>query len=290
MNNRILLLTVFFLVIQCTALFSQPDTKFGAIKPEDFNVQSPLIDSSASAVILFDIGSYDFENNISGWINLVFTRHTRIKILNKNGYDVATIRNMLYKGNMSSDEMDDIKACTFNLVNNQVVQTKLEKKNISEVDVVNNYFEKIFTLPSIREGSIIEYTYTLHKQLYDVLEEWKFEKYHPCLYNEFSITIPSFLHYITEMKTNIKLEHSTTDLHKYFLFKNIANRGVGYNWSGIATTTKWFAYNIPKIKEEPGLSSINNYISKVGFQLSTIEIDRIPPIKVIKKWEDINFL
>ena len=266
---------------------TQPNTKFGAIKPEDFNIQSNLIDSSSNAIVLFDIGSYDFENNDEGWLNLVYTKHTRIKILNKNGYDVATIRDLLYKSTLVSDEMDDIKASTFNLENNQVVQTKLEKKNISEVGIINNYFEKVFTLPSIREGSIIEYTYTLHKHFYDVTDEWKFESDYPCLYNEFSITIPSFLHYIVDLKTNIKLDRSSSDLRKSFQFRNIAYGGTGRLWSGGATTTKWVGKDIPRKKSENNISSINNYLSKVSFQLSTIQIDELPVINVIKKWEDI---
>ena len=59
------------------------NTKFGKIKPEDFKVQSSLIDSSTSALILFDVGDCSFEGNTNGWFSIKYTRHARIKIFKK---------------------------------------------------------------------------------------------------------------------------------------------------------------------------------------------------------------
>ena len=287
MNNRIRLMIMLFLWFQSTVLFSQPDTKFGAIKPEDFNVQSSLIDSSTNAIVLFDIGNYDFENNNRGWLNLVFTRHTRIKILNKNGYDVATVRNVLNNNGATPDEMDNVEASTFNLVNNEIVQTKLDKKNISEVDLIKKISGKLFTLPAIKEGSIIEYTYTVHKHMFDVLEDWNFEDNHPCLYNEFSITIPTFLHYKIDLRDNLNLSFSKTEESRFYIFNNLVQSVRGRRWTCMAYTSKWTAKNVPSIKYEPYISSINNYISKVGFLLSEIDVFELHR-KVISNWHKIS--
>ena len=62
------------------------NTKFGELKAEDFAIKSDLIDSSTSAIILFDMGSCEFINSVKGDIITEYKRHTRIKILNKNAY------------------------------------------------------------------------------------------------------------------------------------------------------------------------------------------------------------
>ena len=103
-------------------IIAQPNKKFGIVKPEDFTIKSALIDSSTNAIILYDVGTCEFEGNSNGWFSIVYTKHTRIKILNKNGYDAATVKELLYVRDKSSEELfEDLKASTFNLVNNAVV-------------------------------------------------------------------------------------------------------------------------------------------------------------------------
>ena len=107
MKSALTLLTCLFFLITGNA---QPNKKFGIVKPEDFSVKSPLIDSSTSAIVIYDVGNCEFEGNTNGWFSIVYTKHTRIKILNKNGYNAATIREILYVAESGSeDKIEDIK-------------------------------------------------------------------------------------------------------------------------------------------------------------------------------------
>src|ERR1700759_1118395 len=63
--------------------------KFGKITPADFDLSKNNFDTTASAVVIADIGNASFLGNAKGDFTLVFKRFTRIKILNKNGYDAA---------------------------------------------------------------------------------------------------------------------------------------------------------------------------------------------------------
>ena len=268
------------------------NTKFGKIKPEDFKVQSPLIDSSTRAVILFDVGDCSFEGNLNGWFSIKYTKHTRIKILNKNGYDAAIIKEPLYVGDHNREEkMDDIKASTFNLVNNIVEETKLNKADIMTSKYNRNFSSKVFTLPALKEGSIIEFTYTIHSEYTRYLRPWKFESEYPCLYNEYAVAIPEIFNYVCDLRENVPLKVTHNDYFDSYMI----SRDEGKAASSIQTfsvragvrQTKWVANDIPQVKEEPLLRTIDNCISKVDFFLKEIRVPDQPVDTRYNSWEKV---
>src|SRR5580658_898806 len=65
---------------------------FGKVSPADFVLPAtPIIDSNTNAVILSDLGSVHFVGNKKGYFSDVFKKDTRVRIVNKKGFGVATI-------------------------------------------------------------------------------------------------------------------------------------------------------------------------------------------------------
>jgi hypothetical protein len=146
MRKSLGILTVLYCLVSTANAQERPDIKFGKITPADFTINSPLVDSNANAVVIADFGSSEFEGNMKGWFSITFKRHKRIKILNKNGFDAATVSIMLYGDYDNSEKLDDLRAVTHNLENGTVVTTKLEKKDILEEKPRKNFHpEKIHT-------------------------------------------------------------------------------------------------------------------------------------------------
>ena len=163
-NKRLLglLLSVFLLHYGLTAQ-EKADIKFGHLTPSDFDLpNSKVIDSNANAVIIADIGTTSFEGNTKGWVSYIFKRRARIKILDKKAFDLATVEIRLYSKDENSEKLKDLVASTFNLENGKVVESKLGKKDLFEDRRDKNHIVKKFTLPAVKEGSIIEYSYTIH--------------------------------------------------------------------------------------------------------------------------------
>ena len=157
MNLRIKLI-IPAIIFMATFSFAQEKSpyKFGKVSPEDLQKKVYSIDSNANAVVLSDIGTTEFEGNTKGWFTLHFKRTTRIHILNKNGYDAANVSINLWKGDELEEELASVKAVTYNLVNGNVTETKLDKSNIFKDKKDKNWFVKKFTLPDIKDGSIID--------------------------------------------------------------------------------------------------------------------------------------
>lgn len=133
---------------------------FGKVKLEDFNIYSPVIDSNTNAVVIADVGKTEFiPNTNDNSFSFVFTRQTRIKIINKKGFDAAVVTIPLYVGvDGRSEKMERLKATTYNIENEKVKETDLEKTDLFTERRNKNLDYKKFTFPALKEGSIIEYS------------------------------------------------------------------------------------------------------------------------------------
>ena len=103
--------------------------KFGKISADDLKIKSYSLDSSASAIIIADIGSSQIKGNMKGWFSIEFTHFKRIHIMKKNGYDIADVEILLYRDGNNEEELRTLKAHTYNLENGKIVETKVDAKS-----------------------------------------------------------------------------------------------------------------------------------------------------------------
>jgi hypothetical protein len=246
--------------------------RFGNVTPKDFDLTQYRIDSGASVVVIADIGESHFEReNISG-VRLVFTRHKRVKIINKNAFDMGTVEIPISLKGKTGDQLRDLIATTYNLENGKVLEQKLDANSVFTVDYSNDVKLKKFAFPGLKEGSIIEYSYTLHTDIRINLRSWEFQGKYPCLWSEYTVTIPEWLTYID-------LEQG---MNPFFI--NTTDYNVS---SGVKLATHhWAMKDVPAMQEEKYTTTINNYISKVEFQLQSITSSGISN-DVIPGWPKI---
>ena len=117
--------------------FSQ-EIEFGEVSKEELSEKFYDKDSSANAVILYKKLRTFYGANASS-VELVTEVHERIKIYNKEGFDKATITVNLFKSRSSKERISKIKAYTYNLENNKIVETKLEKNQVFEFLVPSSH-------------------------------------------------------------------------------------------------------------------------------------------------------
>src|SRR6187397_2759042 len=159
MRKFILSIVLVLLLFNSRAQDKSP-VKFGKISAEDFKTSVYSIDSNAAAVIIADIGTSTITGNSKGWFSIEFKHFKRIHILKKSSYELADVAIQLYTNGRSVEELQGLKAYTYNLENGKVVEAKLEKSGVFQDKLNKNHLVKKFTFPVIKEGSIIEYEYT----------------------------------------------------------------------------------------------------------------------------------
>ncbi len=248
------------------------NVKFGDVTEKDFAKKVYSVDSNASAVVISDIGYSKIEGNNKGWFSLVFKHYKRVHILNKNGYDISNVSVDLYTNGSAEEQLERLKAVTYNLENGKVVETKLDVKNNVFKDNVNkNLVRKKFTFPNVKEGSIIEFEYSKTSDFLQNLEPWEFQGAYPRLWSEYNLSLPDFLGYVflTQGYKQYDIKDRKTNRAA---FKIIDSRGAGssdvFSFDAGVADNRWVIKNVPALKEESYTSTINNHIAKIEFQLS----------------------
>ena len=94
---------------------------------------------------------------------------------------------------------------TYNLVNGKIEKTKLNGDGEFK-DNVNKFWSiKKITMPNVKEGSIIEYKYTIKSPFFSNLQDWKFQQTIPVDYSEYKTIIPEYFSYNFYSRGNILL-------------------------------------------------------------------------------------
>ena len=264
----LLFLGLFFFLMNKASAQDKSDVKFGKISPADFANKVYSIDSNAAAVVIADIGSSAITKSsvrptqFGPGDAMEYNRFKRVHILNKNGYDAANFEIVLY-GDDDVSKLDELKAVTYNLDNGKVVETKLSEKDIYKDKLVKNWIAVKFTLPNIKEGSIIEIKYRIIYGNILNFQPWTFQGNYPVLWSEYNVSIPDFASYI----------FLTRGYQPFFINTKNSN------------DHRWVMKDVPALKEESYTTTINNHIARVTLQLSEF---RYPSSqRVLTTWEDV---
>jgi len=237
---------------------------------------SPIIDTSVGAVILSDYGAVHFVGNKNGWFSYVYQQHTRIQILNKKAFDLARVELTLYTKDNDPETADNIAAVTYNLENGVVSEARLDKKDVFEDRRDKNHIDKKFTLPAVREGSIIEYTYSKTSDYNYILPSWNFQSIeYPCLYSEYEIEIPQALFYVLVRQGVHPFDidkgsegHASYNIVERDRGSGLINDEKTFFVNATTTRHRWVMKNIPPLRVESYLSTPRNYLDQISFQLS----------------------
>jgi transglutaminase-like putative cysteine protease len=241
-------------------------------------------DSSAEAVVLFDVGNIYFKiNTTSGGFDFVFERHKRIKVFNKEAYDLANVELEYYDGGSQSEEViSGLKGYSYNLVNGKIEKEKLENSAIFTEKVSEKLRKKKFTLPNVKEGTVIEYTYTITSPFIVNLRDWYFQSSIPILWSELNTSIPEYFNYRKNMSGYLVPTQNKESSETRSEFIQGEQLQFGTN------TQKIVVQNAPPFKNEKFITTPIDYLSKIEFQLAYVSFPRRPVVNHLATWEEIN--
>jgi hypothetical protein len=248
-------------------------TKFGKIGLEEFDTKIKGQDSAAAAIKLFDIGKGYFEiSPTTGSFIYVFERHVRYKVNNKNGYDLADLELHLYNSDHGGEEkVITMHGATYNLNGGKIETNKMsgDAKFSSRLD--KNYIVKKYTLPNVKEGSILEYEYETKSDFTFRLDDWYFQDRYPCKYSSFTLTLPQYYQYKIATGGYMPIQRSKpVEIMEVYTIPSTSTSS-SQNVNSMAQRTQYFAEDIPAIKNESYITTLEDYVSKIGFELTRTE-------------------
>lgn len=269
------IILLIFLSLLVSSLQAQPK-KFGKVSKDDLLQHFSKADSSFHAVVLFDYGTYEAQDDFK----YLFVRHKRIKILTDTGVEHATF-GIEYNSESYKQYIEKIEAFTFNISQKgKVEKKKLQKDSIFEEDELGGWKTKKFTMPDVREGSIIDLRYELLLGSEGQLPNWYFDSNLPVKWSELEAEIPTFQRFNLVSRLNkplIKNERDQSEISFQFRVSDIDR---GYS-SGSTKKLRirspadkfvWAMKDLPALEYVPFVHSIYNYRSNIQFDFKGIEI------------------
>ena len=96
-------------------------------------------------------------------------------------------------GTDGDESVESVKATAFNQENGKVVKTNLKRGDIVTTKIDDQNYQMEFTVPNVKEGTVIEYEYKIHSQLFWELRDWYAQCEIPVVYAKLDMNIPSYL-------------------------------------------------------------------------------------------------
>lgn len=276
-----------FAVIQ---IFAQepPKIKFEKVSEEEMKMTVYEPDTTAEALILYDDGSSELKYDLQKGFMLSYSRFVRIKILKQSGTSWGNFSIPLYSSTQNKEEIGTVKGTTFNFENGKMVKTDMKKESVFR-ERENKYWEMIrLSLPSVKIGSVIDLKYEVRSPLFWNLRSWKFQYLIPVKWSQYEVVYPEYFVY----------NHSSQGYHSLNSNKQTSGKeninytstretsGSGFSGGGqrqqetrtISYNTNIYNYSandVPAMKEEPYLTTLDNYTTQLKFELAVTDFTKI---------------
>jgi hypothetical protein len=232
-------LFIFFLLV-IPILSNGQTSDFGKITIEELKMKNYPLDTPASALILFDKGACDLNDQLQ----VVYKRHVRVKFFTKSSIDEWASRTLYLTRN--EDGVSKIKASSYNLEDGKIIESKMEEGSIFKTRYDRYTDELKFTIPNAKEGSVIEFSYVFRTSA-SLLPGWQFQYEIPVAYSEYQTDFPRNFSFKSELKGFMRISERISK-----------NEG----------SEKLTMRNIPAFKDEPFTSNSDDYISKIEYHLT----------------------
>ncbi len=280
MKIRHLILLIIFISISHHASSQRKTFIYGVVEPWEYEMVKYDKDPDAEAVVLFDIGKSYFEERNNS-LELVFEQHRRIKILSVAGTDFAEIEIPYYRGKSITESVKEIRAITYNMTDGEVVRTSLDPSLAFDERINERWWVKKFVLPDVRPGSIIEYQYTLTSG--DILgfRDWTFQDVIPTIYSEYETSMVPFYTYTFLLQ----------GARKFDIEESYAGTGFKKQFASIEYNDMIYVHgmkDIPAFTDEEFISSKEDYLMKIDFQLSKFTRNDGVEFNVLTTWEELS--
>jgi len=259
-------LGTFIFLFNCTYILLSQSSAFGDVSIEMLASDKIEEFPDAEAVVLFDKGVSNFYEDEG--FNIRFERTKRIKILKKSGYRWSDISIPYYTDGFGKTEViRDIKAITYNIEDGRVVKTEVDPSTIFK-EKINDFWSQLkFAFPQVKEGAIVEFRYTHETPFLFNLPDWEFQARIPTLSSEYEVAIIPYYNYVFIAQG---LTHFDKNKNFQRKFKTI-----GSSHFEVELKENVFQFgknNIPAFADEEFITSVDDYIMKIDFQLSSINL------------------
>jgi hypothetical protein len=267
------------LTVLCNA--QEISREFGKVNIIDITLKEYAKDKNADAVVLYDLGkSYFFNDDVNGF-KVIFERSFKIKIFKKSGFKWGEVEIPYYYEGETFENVSDIEAYSYNLENNMIKRDKVDEKSIFDEKTNQYWRKKKFALPNIKEGTVIEVRYKIESPRVFDFRGWEFQSTIPTVYSEYIAKMIPFYEY-----TYIFQGKDKFDVYETYTENGLKNRLGSIEYNDVVY--KCGMKDVPAFNDESYITSYNDYILKIDFQLCKIHQPDGYNREIISTWPKLN--
>lgn len=256
------LISLFVLFVPLSAFSQISSSELGKYSYEELQLKRYANDTIAEAIVLSDIGKSYFINE-EGTFYLYFERTTKYKILSEAGLKYAEISIPFYTGDTESESIESIKGSTANWENGECKVIPLVTKN-NFIEKHSEYWSsKKIAMPNVKVGSVFEINYLIKSPFIFNLRSWEFQSTIPVVFSEYTTKMVPFYSYTYMLQGASKFDD----------YKSYEDRGVPYRFGGLEYQNMIYIFtmrNLPAFRDEEFITSSDDYIIKLKYQLATV--------------------
>jgi len=279
--KRIDIIAVLIFILLLPLQAQQDESReYGIISMDELTMTEYSKDKEAEALVLYDLGDSRFVITDYGY-ELVFTRTKRIKIFNDAGLDYAEVEFPLYRHGDVFEKVIDIEATTYNLSDGRVEKIQMDRKEVFDEKINDYWVLTKFALPNVRAGSVIEFKYRVKSNYLFNLQDWEFQDRIPTVYSEYTVHMVPFYNYVYIMQ----------GASKFDVQNSYQDHGLRSSYGGTEYSDLIHVYgmkDIPAFRGEEFITSVNDYIMKLDFQLSRYYSPTGLVTDIMTTWEDMS--
>jgi hypothetical protein len=292
--TRIFLL-IYILILAGVTAYSQ-DTRIGKISQEELEEIKHPKDTSASAAVLYRQVSVKYRYVENSGFQLVTNVRERVKIYNKDGFEYATVNKRLYRDDSDYVSMSGVKALTYNLENGAIKKIKMKGSEVFQKSLNKYYDEWSFTLPDVREGSVIEYQYSINSPFSYSIDEIELQYDIPIKKQLITVVIPEYFKFKHRLKGYLsatpKYEKRQGKIN--YTSKNSEDNGYSRNTTYSNNSLDYFQNatifsmsEVPALREEPFVNDMDNYRSAINFELLYVDFPNTDRKDYSTSWDKV---
>lgn len=259
-----------------------PNLKFGKPTDEEMRMTTYDKDPEAKAVVLCSL--CDVEYNFAGSdFKIIYRVQKRIKVLKPEGVECANLSVQYYnQGTTTGREDVSISATSYNLVDGKVEKSKMKSNLIFDELIDEDLYQKKFTVPQVKEGTVIEYEYTLMSSFYHFINDWYPQEDIPVAYARYELTIPEYFTF------NVENTGSTGQLKEQRIGETMTFSVKGESFQALANRYVFEGRDFAAIRKEKFTWNTRDYQTKVFAELRGIRFPGQLYKDYTNRWENVD--
>jgi hypothetical protein len=234
------------------------------------------LDTSAPAIVLYEKFTYDLMRSET----MICKVKKIIRINKKSGIKYGDVDVAVYNARDFYAKISHISATVYNIEHGQVKEQDITSENIDK-QMYDHRKEQKFSIPSVRESSIIEYSYQIERQFTYKIGTWQVQGTLPKLYTELEIKFPLTMEVIS-------VDHNMPEF-KFMNEKELdSHTPDAYVYAPILTDNHWVRKNVHPLYDEPFVADVDKYREQKELVIKGFYHNNGTPDEQFDTWDKVN--